>query len=84
MVKKMDIERSNLKEFNEEEVKEEYQVTIKNKFAVLENLNDNEDIYRARDTVRENIKISAKESISLSESKYHKSWFGEECLKLVD
>jgi hypothetical protein len=47
MVKKMDIERSNLMEFNEEEVKEGYQVTIKNKFAVLENLNDNEDIYRA-------------------------------------
>jgi hypothetical protein len=29
MVKKMDVERFNLKQLNEEEVKEEYQVTIK-------------------------------------------------------
>jgi hypothetical protein len=35
MVKKMDVERFNLKQLNEEEVKEEYQVTIKNKFAAL-------------------------------------------------
>jgi hypothetical protein len=38
MVKKMGVERFNLKQLNEEEVKEEYQVTIKNKFAALENL----------------------------------------------
>jgi hypothetical protein len=38
MVKKMDIERFNIKQLNEEEVKEQYQVTIKNKFADLENL----------------------------------------------
>jgi hypothetical protein len=37
-VKKMDIERFNIKQLNEEEVKEQYQVTIKNKFADLENL----------------------------------------------
>jgi hypothetical protein len=30
MVKKMDVEIFNLKQLNEEEVKEEYQVTIKN------------------------------------------------------
>jgi hypothetical protein len=29
MVKKMDVERFNLKQLNEEEVKEQYQVTIK-------------------------------------------------------
>jgi hypothetical protein len=29
MVKKMDVERFNLKQINEEEVKEQYQVTIK-------------------------------------------------------
>jgi hypothetical protein len=32
----MDMERFNLKEFNEE-VKEQYKVTIKNKFSALEN-----------------------------------------------
>jgi DNA repair ATPase RecN len=72
MVKKMDMARFNLKQLNEEEVKEEYQVTIKNKPAALENFDDNEDINRAWETIRENIKISAKESIGLCESKYYK------------
>jgi hypothetical protein len=35
MVKKMHMERFNLKRLNEEEAKEQYQVTIKNKFAAL-------------------------------------------------
>jgi hypothetical protein len=38
MVKKMDLERFNLRQLNEEEVKEQYQVTIKNKYAAPENL----------------------------------------------
>jgi hypothetical protein len=59
MVKKMDVARLNLTQLNEEEVKEQYQVTIKNNFAALENLDDNEDINRAWETIRENIKISA-------------------------
>jgi hypothetical protein len=67
-----------------EEVKEQYQVTIKNKFAVLENLDDNGDINKAWETIRENIRISAKESIGLCQSKSYKPWFDEECLKLVD
>jgi hypothetical protein len=50
----------------------------------LENLEDNGDINRAWDTIRENIKISAKECISHCEAKRHKSWFGKECSKLVD
>jgi hypothetical protein len=82
-VKKMDVERFNLKQLNEE-VKEQYQVTIKNKFAALENLDDNGDINRAWETIRENIRISVKESIGLCESKSYKPWFDEECSKLVD
>jgi hypothetical protein len=39
---------------------------------------------RACDTIRENIKISAKECIGHYEAKSHKPWFDEECLKLVD
>jgi hypothetical protein len=35
MVKKMDLDRFNLKQLNEKEVKEQYQVMIKNKFAAL-------------------------------------------------
>jgi hypothetical protein len=37
-IKEMDIERFNLKQFNGEQAKEQYQVTIKNRFAALENL----------------------------------------------
>jgi hypothetical protein len=59
-VKKMDMERFNLKQLHEEEAKEQDQVTIKNKFAALENLDDDGDINRAWNTIRENITILAK------------------------
>jgi hypothetical protein len=61
----MDMERFNLKKLNEGELKEQYQVTIKNRFSALENLEDNGDINRAWDAIRGNIKISAKECISV-------------------
>jgi uncharacterized FlaG/YvyC family protein len=79
MVKKMNVDRFNQKQLNEEEVKDQYQVTIKNKFAALENLDDNGDMNRAWETIREHIRISAKESIGLCESKSYKPWFDEEC-----
>jgi hypothetical protein len=63
---------------------EEYQVTIKNNFRAVENIQDNGDINRALDTIRENINISAKEGIGRCESKHLKPWFYEECSKLVD
>jgi 50S ribosomal subunit-associated GTPase HflX len=63
------VERFNLKQLNEEEVKEQYQIMIKNKFAALENLDDNGDVNRAWETIRQNIRISAKESIGLCELK---------------
>jgi hypothetical protein len=57
MVKKMDMERFNLKQLNEEE---KYQVTIKNKFAALENLDDSADINRAWDTIDRTSKFQPK------------------------
>jgi glycine betaine/choline ABC-type transport system substrate-binding protein len=60
LVKKIDVKRFNLKQLNVEEVKEQYQVTIKNKFAAQENLDDIGDINRAWVTIRENMRISAK------------------------
>jgi hypothetical protein len=42
--KKMDMAKFNLKKVNESEVKEQYQVTIRTKFAALENSEDNGDI----------------------------------------
>jgi hypothetical protein len=80
----MDMERFNLKELNEGGVKEQYQVTIRNTFAALENLEDSGDINRAWDNIRENINISAQESLGNCESKHHKTWSDEECSKLAN
>jgi hypothetical protein len=57
---------------------------MRNKFAALENLEDSGDINRAWDNIRENIKISARESLGYCEPKHRKTWFDEGCLKLVD
>jgi len=50
----------------------------------LENLCDDKDINRAWKNIKENIKTSAKESLSLQELKWHKPWFDEECLGFLD
>jgi hypothetical protein len=80
---KMGMERFSMKKLNKGEIKEQYQVTVTNKFAVPENLDDNGDIGREWDTVRGNIKISAKESLGYCEMKHHRTWFDEECSKFV-
>jgi hypothetical protein len=80
----MDMGNFNLKKSEESKVKEQYQVTITNESAVLENLEDNGGINMAWDTITENIKISAKESVGYCASKHHKPWCDEECSKLVD
>jgi len=46
----------------------------------LENLSDDEDINRAWENIKENIKTSAKESLGVQELQQHKPWFDEECL----
>jgi len=46
------------------EVRKQYQKKVTNSFAVLENLSDGEDINRAWENSKENIKTSAKESLS--------------------
>ena len=62
-------ERFNFGKLNELEVRKQYYKKISNKFAVLENLNDDEDINRAWENIKENIKISAKQSRGLYELK---------------
>jgi len=39
-----------------------------------------EDIDRAWENIKENIKTSAKESLVLCKFKQHKPWFNDECL----
>ena len=45
---------------NEPKVKEKYQIEITNRLAALENLNVDEDVNRAWENVKENIKISSQ------------------------
>ena len=72
---KFDGDRFNLRKLTELEVKKKYQIEITNRFAAFENLNVDEDINRAWENIKENIKSSAKESIGLQELKQHKPWF---------
>jgi len=53
------------------------------RFAALENLNDDEDIHRAWENIKEYIKTSAKESLGLHELQQHKSWI-DECLGFLE
>jgi len=50
----------------------------------LENLNYSKDINRTWESIKENIKTLAKESLGLYELKQHKPWFDEECLGILD
>jgi hypothetical protein len=81
---RVDTERFNLKKLNEVEGREHYRVEISNRFAALENLDTEMELNNAWETVRENIKISAKESLGYYELKKHKPWFDEGCSKLLD
>ena len=76
--------RFNLGKLNELEVRKQYQIEISNQIAALDNLSDNEDINRAWENIKENIKTSAKESLGLCKLKQRKPWFDEECLHFLD
>ena len=81
---RFDGERLNLRKLNELEVRKQSQIEITNSFAALENLSDDEDINRAWESIKGNIKTSAKDSLGLQELKQHKPWFDEECLGFLD
>jgi hypothetical protein len=69
---------------NEEEGKEQYRIEISNRFAALENFITVVDINTTSEIIKENIKISDKESLGYYELKKHKPWFDERCSKLLD
>ena len=50
----------------------------------MENLSESKDINRTLENIKENIKISAKESLGLYKLKQHKLWFDDECLHFLD
>ncbi|PNF27854.1 hypothetical protein B7P43_G09196 [Cryptotermes secundus] len=71
------MERFNLKKLNEVEGKEQYCVEISNRFAALENLETEVDVNKAWETIGEDIKMSAKESLGYYEPKKDKPRFDE-------
>jgi len=57
--------------------RKQYQIKILKRFKALENFGDSEDINRACENIKENIKFSAKEGLGLYELKHYKPWFDE-------
>jgi hypothetical protein len=70
--KRFHMERFNLKKLNDVEGKEQFWVEVSNRFAALEDLDAEVEINSAWETIRGNIKISAKQSLGYSEFKKHK------------
>jgi hypothetical protein len=58
-------------------------VEISNRFVALENLDESFDINNAWESIKENIKTSAKENLGYHRLKFNKPWFGNECSKLI-
>jgi hypothetical protein len=79
-----DGERFNPRKLNDLEVRKQYQIEITNRFAALENVSNDKEIYRAWENIKGNIKTTAKESLGLREMKQHKPCFDEECLGMLD
>ena len=81
---KSDGGRFNLRKLNELEIRKQYQIEITNRFAALGNISEDEDINRAWESIKENIKTSATESLGMYEMKQHKPWFDVECMGILD
>jgi hypothetical protein len=77
---RFNMERFSLKKLNNVEGKEKFCVEVSNRFAALEDLDTEVEINSAWETIGENIRISAKESLGYFEL----NWFDEGCSKLLD
>jgi hypothetical protein len=67
-----DVETFDLKKLDDVEVKEKYQVDISNRFEALENLDESFDINNAWESIRENIRTSAKVNLRYHKLKHNK------------
>jgi hypothetical protein len=81
---KIHMERFNLKKLNDVEGIEKYRVEVSNRIAALEDMDAEVEINTVRETIRESIKISAKESLGYYKLKKNKPWFNKERSKLLD
>ena len=73
------MERFNLRNISELQVRKQHLIMISSRFAALENLNDNKNKSGAWKNIKGNIKISSKESLIVYELAQYKSRFDEEC-----
>jgi hypothetical protein len=78
------MQRFSLKKLNKLEGKEQYCVEISNRFTALENIDAEMDINKTWESIRENIRVSAKKSLGYYELKKRKPWFDKVCSKLLD
>ena len=67
--RKFDRQIFNSRKLNEPEVREQYQIEITDRFAALENLNDDQDVNRTWENIKENIQNAGKETLGLHELK---------------
>jgi hypothetical protein len=68
-----------LKKLDDVEVKEKDQVEISNRFTALEGFDESFDINNSWESIRENIKTSAKDNLGYHGLKHNKPWFADEC-----
>jgi hypothetical protein len=78
------MERFNLKKLNEVEGKEQYLLEILHRFAALANLDAEVNINRSWETIREDIKFSAKYCLRYYKLKKHKPRINEGYSELLD
>jgi hypothetical protein len=81
---KFDLERFELRNLCDVEVKEKYQLETSNKFAALESLDESIDIDDTWEIIKENIKTSAKDNLGYHRLKHNKPWFHGEWSKLIN
>ena len=84
VAQRFDRQRFNLRKLNEPEVREQYRIKITNRFAVLENANDEGDVNTTWENIKENMRISAEKSLGLLELNQNKPCFDEEGLGFID
>jgi hypothetical protein len=80
---RFNMDRFNLKKLNNVEGKEQFCVEVSNRFAALEDLDTEVEINSAWEAIRENIKISAKESLGYFEFKKHNAMVRQRMLKII-
>jgi hypothetical protein len=78
------MEMFNLKRLNGVESKEQCHIEVSESFVAFKSLEAQVDINCAWTTIRENINISAKDTLGYYEWKKHNPWLDEGCSGLLD